>query len=751
MLNSSLLGRPPVLDVADEDELLSDPESSLFDYQVMEEPGYSSVEMLAVTQKRQSMSNREPAQSSSRRDSAQVASHVEDDRQLAHIDQVLDSTAIHANPESLYAMPIRTGQKGILTGSLQTTEYVRNAMQQVHDLSSGDETSRLSNRNHHQSQSHQPLSARSLHFPVEHETIANEKISQSPASTPVHTPKIHLSMNGKNMHQEIIREPVEEPVISPVSAKSTSQSARSVSMADDRIRSLEEDNKHLVTLTSQLENEVQSYQEVVATYNSGNVDTAQAMLTKKQIEDFRKDNESLKNTVSRLNVELSAYQAKYGSANIHGKGEVMGIPSRGPPPSWLFNIRYLNPLFLEYDNRLQQREDVIKKCQADLESLRQRAKTVVLENEKLHSQLEHGGGTGTIDNMEWEQMKENARLVLEENQNLLEQINVKDQKAHDLHMAHVKEVSRITKQLVLFKGETADVEQELDELRKSHQELKRKYDKMVLDAQGQITQEQHSRELSELKQKLLDIETSHKQEVESVNNKLLASQLERKTLGSQVVEVTAENRRLQMEIKLMHKSFRKAQQKMMLLQRAIEQSENKEMSVQEYMSSLIKVAEKNAFERDTYEKVAKEHEVETKKALKRLLQGNLTVGKMEEKLKLYKMKAAARISTVAEKLKEQDELFNSQKKEYEREINHLRLLAKEKDGLLQEVIDEKRDIEEQMEAVWQSANSENVRIKDEIQKSVQQLRKHAGLSEALDVHDKLEAVYASEHENIDIS
>ena len=38
-----------------------------------------------------------------------------------------------------------------------------------------------------------------------------------------------------------------------------------------------------------------------------------------------------------------------------------------------------------------------------------------------------------------EQMKENARLVLEENQNLLEQINIKDQKAHDLHQAHVKE------------------------------------------------------------------------------------------------------------------------------------------------------------------------------------------------------------------------------------------------------------------------------------------------------------------------
>ena len=36
-------------------------------------------------------------------------------------------------------------------------------------------------------------------------------------------------------------------------------------------------------------------------------------------------------------------------------------------------------------------------------------------------------------------MKDNARLVLEENQNLLEQISVKDNKTYDLHQAHGRE------------------------------------------------------------------------------------------------------------------------------------------------------------------------------------------------------------------------------------------------------------------------------------------------------------------------
>ena len=48
-----------------------------------------------------------------------------------------------------------------------------------------------------------------------------------------------------------------------------------------------------------------------------------------------------------------------------------------------------------------------------------------------------------------------------------------------------------------------------------------------------------------------------------------------------------------------------------------------------------------------------------------------------------------------------------------------------------------------MEAVWQSANSENVRIKDELKKNVTQLRKHAGLSEALDTQDRFDMLDVS--------
>ncbi|XP_052816881.1 centrosomal protein of 89 kDa-like isoform X2 [Mya arenaria] len=745
VVNASLIGRQPPPEPGPDDELFSDPESSLYDYQNMEEAGYSSVEMLSVSRKRRG-----------REGQLHGLEHDIDEHQHAQFAEAIGSPNALQNPEALYATPMKRGQRQPSTQSLRTTAEVHNAMQRVHELSSDEDSPADRAR-----PTRKQPSARSLHFPVEHETAIKEKAIRSSASTPIATPK---SRQPIIVEDRLVQETIEpfhmnrDNLLSasphePVSVRSKSAlSSRSIS--EDRLRSLEAERQHLSTLTHQLEHEVQTYREVVSTYESGDSATAQSLLTKKQISDLKEENESLKNSIKRLNVELSAYQAKYRPVNGGKTGDVKGLPSDGPPPSWLqdphldhpiigeFNIRYLNPLFLAYDDRIREREETIKQCQAELDLLRSRTETVVKENEKLHSRLENTA-LGPIDSTEWEQMKENARLVLEENQNLLEQISVKDEKTHDLHQAHLREVGKLSKQVVILKEEKGEVEKELESARTAQREIKQRHDALLSQSHGAIPHEQHIREIADMKKKLSDADEAHRQELEAVNGKLHASQAERKGLASQVIELTAENKRHSVEARLMHKSVRRAQQKMMFLQRAIEQSENKEMSVQDYMGSLIKVAEKSAFERDTYEKVAKEHELETKKAMKKLMQGNLTVGKMEEKLKLYKMKAAARIGTVAERLKEQEELFNSQKREYEREINHLRNLVREKEDMIQEGAVHKRDLEEQMEAVWQSANSENVRIREEVHKSVHQLRKHTGLSDALDAHDKLDTLHVS--------
>ena len=59
-----------------------------------------------------------------------------------------------------------------------------------------------------------------------------------------------------------------------------------------------------------------------------------------------------------------------------------------------------------------------------------------------------------------------------------------------------------------------------------------------------------------------------------------------------------------------------------------------------------------------------------------------------------------------------------------------------------------RNVEEDLESMWQAANTENVRIREEIQHNVTKLRQHKGLSDALDERDRIEGIYVSSDDEL---
>ena len=60
-------------------------------------------------------------------------------------------------------------------------------------------------------------------------------------------------------------------------------------------------------------------------------------------------------------------------------------------------------------------------------------------------------------------------------------------------------VNKLTKQLVLVNSEKAQVDKELDELRQKFRDLKQKNEKLVLDSEGHVTQEDHINKMTDLK------------------------------------------------------------------------------------------------------------------------------------------------------------------------------------------------------------------------------------------------------------
>ena len=130
----------------------------------------------------------------------------------------------------------------------------------------------------------------------------------------------------------------------------------------------------------------------------------------------------LKTTVHRLNIELSHCQARHrpvDARTLKQVIEVNGLPSKGPVPAWLINKRYLSPLFLAYDDQIEEKSQLIEESKNELAALKSRAEEILKENQRLRMMGGAGvGGVGGVGGVtsEWAQLQEQARLVLEENQ-----------------------------------------------------------------------------------------------------------------------------------------------------------------------------------------------------------------------------------------------------------------------------------------------------------------------------------------------
>lgn len=745
ILSASLLAKARgMFPTAADDDPFSDPESSLYDYQVMEEAGYSSVEFghAGGSRKRISYSDREPVPLPG---PSTLREHTIDEEMPGQFYHTLEKHEDIDDENALYAKPVKKGKvhrtsSGEDPALQQTGQRVREAYRQVIEPDSDEIQEEMTTQ-------------KVTTVTIEKTPTLRSRKQSTPRDSEIQEET--LVKSSKEGHSNP-REPTDEAGASPSPRQSGrhsgSNTARSISeihtarSTDKLQRGLEGQNALLRSINESLEEEVTTFRQVTSALEKGDRDTAANLLLKKQLTDMKDENETLKNTVHRLTVEFSDFQAKHRVLKPEERSiasELLGLPSKGPCPSWLINTKYLSPLFLAYDDRLEEREKIIKRYQMEIDKLKLQAEDIVTENQQLQEKFERIQTENPVDMNDWENLKENARLVLEENQNLLEQIEVKDQKAQDMHQAHMQEVSKINKQLVLLRAEKADQDQDLEEIKKRYKELRTKYDAMLLENQNEQSSETYINNIAELKRTFTEKEENYHQEIQNLKIKIQAVQDERKNQTLNFVELQAENKRCQAELRAMRKAIRKAQSKIIYLQKAIEQSESKEQNVQDQLASVIKVAEKTAYERDSFAKAVRDRETETKKAMNKMLQNSVSKGKMEEKLKLYKLKAAAKINTVAGRLKEQDEVFMNQKKEYEREINHLRLLLQEKEHNLYDIATEKREVEDELEIVWQSANSENDRMKTVLKKTMKKLRQHEQLSEAMDQQEPKKIVYVS--------
>ncbi|XP_070942078.1 centrosomal protein of 89 kDa isoform X1 [Macaca nemestrina] len=446
--------------------------------------------------------------------------------------------------------------------------------------------------------------------------------------------------------------------------------------------------------------------------SSQEVAAPELLYLRKQAQELVDENDGLKMTVHRLNVELSRYQTKFRHLSKEESLNIEGLPSKGPIPPWLLDIKYLSPLLLAYEDIMKEKDKLNATLKEEMRMFRMRVQEVVKENEELHQELNK---SSAVTSEEWRQLQTQAKLVLEENKLLLEQLEIQQRKAKDSHQEHLQEVSKLTKQLMLLETKTQGQEKELVENREQLEILRAKCRELKTHSDGKIAMEVHKSIVNELKSQLQKEEEKERAEMEELMEKLTVLQAQKKSLLLEKNSLTEQNKALEAELERAQKINRKSQKKIEVLKKQVEKAMGNEMSAHQYLANLVGLAENITQERDSLMCLAKCLESEKDGVLNKVIKSHIRLGKLEEKVKGYKKQAALKLGDISHRLLEQQEDFAGKTAQYRQEMRHLHQVLKDKQEVLDQALQQNREMEGELEVIWESTFRENRRIRELLQ------------------------------------
>ncbi|XP_072638525.1 centrosomal protein of 89 kDa isoform X6 [Canis lupus baileyi] len=481
----------------------------------------------------------------------------------------------------------------------------------------------------------------------------------------------HSVLNLKDEKPPLCQKPPPSPDI----AGRTRQ--RYIEITKEKFEELKEENMQLInanqTLTLELnivkramkelqlklkrtEKEHQKLKEAEKTSSQEVVTAPELLYLRKQAQELVDENDGLKMTVHRLNVELSRYQTKFRHLSKEEILNINGLPSEGPAPPWLLDVKYLSPLLLAYEDRMKEKDELNATLQEEMRMFRMRVQEVVKENEELHQKLTK---SSPVTNEEWCQLQTQAELVLEENKLLIEQLEIQQRKVKNTHQERLQEVSKVTKQLMLLETKTQNQEKELTEKKEQLESLRTECQNLKTQLDGKIAMNVHTSIVNELK--------------------------------------------------------RRSQKKIDVLKKQVEKAMESEMSAHQYLANLVGLAENITQERNNLMCLAKCLESEKHGVLNKIIEGNIRLGRLKEKVKGYKKQAALKVGDISHRLTEQQEDFASKTAQYQQEMRHLHRMLQDKQDILDQALQQKREMEGELEVVWQSTSKENQRIRELLQ------------------------------------
>ncbi|XP_038126918.1 centrosomal protein of 89 kDa isoform X1 [Cyprinodon tularosa] len=407
---------------------------------------------------------------------------------------------------------------------------------------------------------------------------------------------------------------------------------------------------------------------------------AELQTLRRHAQELVDENDALKQTVHRLNVELSRYQARF-------------MP---------LSKEELDMKYSAYEDNVKDLQAQLQATKEEVSELRAKAGEVTKENERLHNDINK---MDAVNQKDCQQIQQQALQVLKENQVLMDQLEAQHEKAKAHNIKHKSEVSKLSKQLMMLEDEKERLQEELEESRWDLQKQKKEVHLQRAGLKDAVTWDEHCSITGKLRRQLEEQESSSRSEKEQLLLKMSSLQEENRSLALDKSSLTADVKKLRTELERCRQSHRKAERKMSALRRQKEEHLLKEEKTRHYLEAVISVAEHISRERDHLLHMACGLQQEKQGFVGRLLNGTVRFGQLQEELKVYRRQASTRLAVL-------EEAAEGRTASYQREIVHLQKLLRERQEAEEKLLQSKREVEEELEVVWQAATRENQQMRE---------------------------------------
>ncbi|KAB0804192.1 hypothetical protein PPYR_01162 [Photinus pyralis] len=403
----------------------------------------------------------------------------------------------------------------------------------------------------------------------------------------------------------------------------------------------------------------------------------------------------LKNVVYRLNVQLERYQERLRKYRISTKSNqpipmeevanlelvnetISALPESHAdhphtPLSWgSVNSHTLGPLLDAYQESVDEKDNIIQNYELELSNFTGRLQAVIQENETLHKRLTEDDDCSAKLVVELEKVKTNLKNARNENDLLIKKCALKQDKLQEVLQCYELKVEQLRRDYAVVVEQYHKSRTEIAGLRERNTTLTDSYDEFKNERKNYISLSMHNSSINECKRLYEEL----KQQYEAEKTKMKENA---DALNVIIHNVKGEKEQYETKLKTLEKALKKLETKHLDMQHCFHEVQLSRSACRKQLHKTMEFAKDLVTEQESLMQ-ALHHRQQENKAVKQL--GSDIASRMDmlkNQLKAVQRDAWQELSTVEQRLQDQDSVIVEMKREHSLEVARLKEIIKQKD------------------------------------------------------------------------